>query len=180
MAVTTILTITSENETAADLEHSIKAPAGQPGLLVQKLIKFLSAMASGSRQGTLDLQVNYGDAEAAQGGITLSSFANNDTVTVAGEVFTAKTSGASGDNQFNLGANDTAAAAALAAKINAHPDLAGVVTAAANGTGVTVTAAVHGAIGNQIGLAISAHGSVSGANLVGGENATANTFGYGT
>ncbi|HVK87948.1 MAG TPA: hypothetical protein VM513_27700 [Kofleriaceae bacterium] len=63
----------------------------------------------------------------------------DDTVSIGGTTFTAKASGASGDNQFNLGASNTAMGDNLVAKINAHPDLLGLVTGVnASGT-ITLT-----------------------------------------
>lgn len=109
------------------------------------------------------------------GTITFSSFANNDTVTINGVVFTAKTSGASGANQFNLGSTDTTAAANLAAAINsatAPAKILGVVYATSAAAVITVTATEPGAITNLYTLAISAHGSVSGALLTGGADGT--------
>lgn len=53
--------------------------------------------------------------------LTFASLANNDAITINGQTVTAKTSGASGANQFNLGSSDTDAATNLAALINANP-----------------------------------------------------------
>src|SRR5581483_10164088 len=84
---------------------------------------------------------------------------NNDTITINGRVYTAKTSGATGLQQFNLGGSDTAAALNAAAIINADtsPLVAGVVTASASGTTLTITAVQPGLSGNAIVLANSAH-----------------------
>jgi hypothetical protein len=111
----------------------------------------------------------------ATGTVTFSSLANNDTVTVNGVVFTAKTSGATGSNQFNLGANDTAAAVNFAAAINsssAPAKILGVVSASPAAAVTTITFLETGAVGNLGTLAISAHGSVSAANLANGTDGT--------
>ena len=112
--------------------------------------------------------------------VTFSSIANADTVTVNGVVFTAKTAGTqSGVQQFSISTSDTLAAASLAARINntdgvgAPPaKVFGVVTASASGAVVTITSAEPGAVGNLYTLAISAHGSVTGANFASGTDGT--------
>lgn len=112
---------------------------------------------------------------AAAQTVTFSSLANNDTVTINGVVYTAKTSGATGVQQFNLGASDTTAAANLAALINstnaagtAPAKILGIVSATSAAAVVTLTAIEPGAIGNLYTLAISAHGSVGGAVFASG------------
>ena len=110
---------------------------------------------------------------AAFGVITFSSIANNDTITINGTVFTAKTSNATG-NQFNLGSSDTQAAANAAAAINASATaiVSNVVIATSAGALLTIGAAKEqGTVGNLMTLAISAHGSVSTA-VAGGTDGT--------
>lgn len=118
---------------------------------------------------------------AATGTITFSALANNDTVTVNGRIYTAKTSGATGLQQFNLGANDTAAAVNFAAILNADTStsIKGVVTASPAAAVTTITCSIPGNIGNACTLAISAHGSVSAANLAGGTEGTTATYRHG-
>jgi phage tail sheath gpL-like len=115
--------------------------------------------------------------------VTFSSFANNDTVTINGVVLTGKTTVIAA-NQFVVGASDTITAANLAYYLNngvATPGGAfgappakiwGVVTASAAAAVVTLTAQETGAIGNLYTLAISAHGSVTGANFASGADGT--------
>jgi hypothetical protein len=109
----------------------------------------------------------------ASGTITLSSSAAADTVTINGTVFT-ETSGAPTGNQFQHGATDTITAANLAAAINgsATAIVANNVSASSAGAVVTITSKESGTVGNLMTLAISAHGSVSGANLTGGTDGT--------
>ena len=112
--------------------------------------------------------------------VTFSSIANTNTVTINGVVFTAKTSGTqSGVQQFSIGTSDTQAATNLAARINntdgvgAPPaKVFGVVTASSALGVVTITAVEPGAVGNLYTLAISANGSVTGANFAGGTDGT--------
>lgn len=135
------------------------------------LSSYTDAVSGGVYNGVVAITTT---AVQASGTITFSSIANNDTITVNGTVFTAKTSGATG-NQFNIGASDTTAAANAAAAINASAtgNVSKVVTATSAAAIITITSIVPGNVGNMGTLAISAHGSVSGANLTGGsEDAT--------
>jgi phage tail sheath gpL-like len=75
-----------------------------------------------------------------------------DTFTIGGVVLTAASS-PSGESQFALGASATAAGANLAAAINAHSKLAGLVSASAATGVVTITLLVGGRIGELITLA---------------------------
>jgi hypothetical protein len=136
------------------------------GGLFQKVADYLTSIVGGSRQGGA-LRV-YTGAVAATDAVTFSSLANNNTVTVNGTVFTAKTSGASGNAQFNLGANDTAAATNFAAIVNAHPTEGQRVSATSAAAVTTLTCLIPGTLGNMCTLAISANGSVTGANFAGG------------
>lgn len=80
-----------------------------------------------------------------------------DTVTVNGVAFTAKSSGATG-NQFNIGSTPTLTAANLAAAINASTTagVAGTVFASSSAGVVTFYSAVPGTAGKSIVLSESA------------------------
>ena len=115
---------------------------------------------------------------AAVDAVTFTSFVANDTVTVNGVVFTGVASPTT-NVQFLIGASDTLTAAAFAARINntdgrAAPPakVLGVVQATSAATVATLTAVESGAIANLYTLAISAHGSVTGANFAGGTDGT--------
>lgn len=166
MATIYDVVIISHDETSTNDQRDLIAETGHSMLAGLKLKDYFKRITSGIRPGVVQTKVN---AVRASGTITFSSLANNDTITVAGLVLTAKTSGATGD-QFNLGADDTAAAANAAAAINANAATDGLVVASSALGVVTVTALVPGELGNLVGLAISAHGSVSGALLTGGTN----------
>lgn len=87
--------------------------------------------------------------------ITHANLAADDTVTIGSETFTAKASGASGNNEFNIGASATADGDALIAKINAHPNLLGIVSASnASGT-ITLTYACNPRLALHIRLSTS-------------------------
>ena len=119
----------------------------------------------------IDLSISNVATVAASATITFSSIANNDTVTINGIVFTAKTSGATG-NQFNLGATDTDAAAncAIAVNASATAGVVGIVSCSAASGVVTVTALPKGLIGNAISVAISAHGTIGGNAVTGADS----------
>ena len=136
----------------------------------RKIGQFFESIGIGTRSGNIYSQAN---GVLATGTITLSSSVTNDTVTVNGTVFTEVASGA-GNNQFNHGASDTITAANLAAAINASTTaiIQNNISATSALAVVTVTAKEQGTLGNLMTLAISAHGSVSAANLAGGTDWT--------
>lgn len=137
--------------------------------------------------------------------VQLSSFVEDDYVTINGVVFTGKNTPTAGnDNQFAIATADAGTAENLLQAINKyarlHPetfsgkvsftrstdtltlDYDGTLTAAisAHGTVVTnivvVKAIAGGQAGNLCTLAISAHGTVSGAALTGGTEGTQTVF----
>lgn len=110
---------------------------------------------------------------SATGTVTLSASANADTVTINGVVFT-EVASAPTNNQFVHGGTDTITAANLAAAINSSTTatIANNISATSAAAVVTVLSREMGTLGNLQTLAISAHGSVSGANLTGGTDGT--------
>jgi hypothetical protein len=124
-----------------------------PRASVLNIARLLRRVATGNIAGASTFNA-YTATTAASGTITFASVAADDTVTIGDQTFTAKVS-PSGTNQFALGASDTAAAAALVVKINAHASLTGVVTATSALGVTTVTAEVGGLVGNGIRLASS-------------------------
>jgi len=135
--------------------------------------------------------------------VLLSSFVDGDTVTVGGVVFTGKTTPDAGvREQFQIGLTDAVTAAALCDAINRSlklakeaPNLVATVSSATvtlNYRGsltvtnsahatvaskiVVITCPIPGQIGNLCTLAISAHGSVSAANLASGTEGTETIF----
>lgn len=135
---------------------------------LQGLRNLLDAASSSHEPLEVDLQYSSANPVAASGTFTLASVPEDDTVVIAGVTLTAKAS-PSGENQWSQAGSDTADAAALAAKINAHSSLSTIVSATSAAAVVTVTCLVKGVIGNFI--AISESGSsitASGAYLAGG------------
>lgn len=127
--------------------------------------------------------------------ILLSAFVAADTVTVNSVVFTGKTTPAAGTREeFAIGTSDAITAANLCAAINNSLRVPGVVAtvssatvtlnyigtltvansahATVTSTITVVTSLIPGQLGNLCALAISAHGSVSGAVMTGGTEGT--------
>lgn len=113
--------------------------------------------------------------------ITFTAFANTNTVTINGVVFTGTTVAPVSNVTFQIGANDTATAANLVKLLNNTTGNAfgpppakvwGVVQATSAAGVVTLTATEPGAITNLYTLAISANGSVGSALFTGGADGT--------
>lgn len=136
-------------------------------------------------------------AASSRGTVLLSSFVNADTITVNNIVFTGKTSpNENTPEEFKIGSTDALTAQNLLNCIasSVRPELDGVAVTRSSATltfnylgSLTLAASAHatvtdktavivsiipGQIGNLCSLAISAHGSVSGALLTGGTEGT--------
>jgi phage tail sheath gpL-like len=143
----------------------------------QQVIDEFEGLFAGTRAGYVTVFTN---GVQATGTVTISSMVATDTVTINGVVFTCVASGATG-NQFNVGGSDTVTATNLAAAVNASTSakIVNAVRASSATNVVTITAMPAAAIGNLFTLAISAHGSVSGANLTGGTDGTVASRNFG-
>lgn len=151
---TLVITLKSE-ETAAVLAQKYQLGANLIKEEALALAQLFKNLASNNLRGVVDVNYNSSDPVAASFTATLASCAT-DSITIAGVTFTGSGS-PTGDEQFETDGNDAADAAALAAKINAHPTLSKIVSAEANSAVVTVTCKVKGVIGNFI--AVSESGS---------------------
>lgn len=137
----------------------------------RKLMAYIRSLMGGARRAALIIGAY---AVKATGTLTGTSVIATDAVTIAGVTLTCVASGATED-QFNIGADDDETMENLAAAINAHSDLSGIVTADTAANVVTVSAAKPGLIGN--GLAISSADATivaSGTHLTGGTDGTTN------
>ena len=121
--------------------------------------------------------VSTGGVQATNA-VTFSSFVATNTVTVNGVVFTGRASPTL-VSEFKIGTTDTLTAANFAARINNTDGVGataakvyGVVQATSAAAVTTLTAVESGAIGNLYTLAISANGSVTGANFASGTDGT--------
>jgi phage tail sheath gpL-like len=175
------ITIT-HNEGSVEISRYIQPSTTNKFLEIEKLINYFEALSGGVRLATIKVGAI---AVKATGTITFSAAgAANDTILVNGVTFTARASGATG-NQWNVGASATASAAALAAAINASSTALVqnyVVASAASGV-VTITAYDPGKTGNCITIAEGVDSTsamtVSGARLTGGSNGTEASYSYG-
>lgn len=161
MSLTNIVMSMSDSAATLKAKWNYESTGGISTMLFADTIH---ALEQGANIGVLTFNIG---AVAASGTITLSSFVADDTVAVAGVTLTGKAS-PSTDVQFAIGADDTATAANLAACINAKSTLSPFLLATSALGVVTVTSKIPGLIGNKVTLAISAHGSVSAANLANG------------
>jgi acetylglutamate kinase len=166
--------VVAQDEVTGNVQRDLYAETGYRELAAVKLVDYVQKCVSGSRAGVVQTRIN---AVKAAGTITLSSHVATDTVTVNGISFACVASGATGA-QYNVGADDTATAVALAAALNANTTLDGMIIATASLGVVTVTSLIPGEIGNAMTIAISAHGTVSGARLAGGTNGDTETTHY--
>lgn len=146
------LTVNASRAELNDFVKSSTDPRGE-SMALSRLFKRL---ASGTISGSIIAQKASVAAVRASGTITIThaQLDANDTVTICGITITAKASGAAGP-QFNIGANATADAAALAACINALATLNIYVSATSALGVVTVTANQAGVCGNLFALATS-------------------------
>jgi hypothetical protein len=142
----------------------------QTGASSQDSLSNTSRYISGLADGAFYYNTVSEDIGATQatGTITFSSIAAGDTVTIGTTVYTG-TNGTPNATQFQTNvtpsaAADKVAAASLASRLNTWTTLANT----ANTAIVNVTSKHAGSTSNFIPLAISAHGSVSGATLSGG------------
>lgn len=136
------------------------------------------------------LTINGADMTAAQlhsrGNYIFDGLVEDDSITVNGVEFTAKDEVTDTLLEFEVGANDTESAENAAAVINAHPDLAGVVTAV-GAAGLTTTGVVslraveYGTGGDAITLATSSdtHAAKSATTLENGAAPTGDQWDYG-
>lgn len=168
------LSITT-NVSAQAAKDDLILARGSPVQVLQDLANWFNNATNGNQGVSIIFSMT---GVQASGTITFSSFADSDTITINGTVLTGKTS-PSGASQFAVGASNSACATNAAACINANTTLNKQVVASASGAVVTITAIAAGPMGNLGTLAISAHGSVSGANLTGGSSDVPITVAHG-
>ena len=157
-----------------DINNKILAAASDdPKREINEIIDYLSSIACG-HAANIDVQSSSNGLVAATGTVTFASVANNDTITINGVVFTAKTASPSGD-QFLVGVSNTADAAAAAVAINASTTAGtvGYFTVSAASGVLTITAVERGIMGNAISVASS-----NGTRLATGGTSTRNSVTY--
>lgn len=146
MSSLTRLVITAPQPVAGFKSVCDLAPGQFPA--ANNFINYLSGLTGGNYSATLAFKVG---AVQASGTITQTSTgaANGETLVVAGITFTARTSGATG-NEWNRNNTVATSATNLAAAINASTDLTGICTATSLLGVVTITASVPGLMGNGL------------------------------
>jgi hypothetical protein len=143
--------VIDSNGTADDFKSQCNLAMG--GLdAANNFVDYVAGLTGGNMMGA-DLAFKVGAVQATAT-LTVSSTgsANDETCSICNVTFTAKTSGATG-NQFNISSTPATQAANMVAAFNASADLAGKVVASRVDAVVTLTAVVPGLLGN--GLQIS-------------------------
>jgi len=134
-------------DTNVSWESWINLDGGDAHTALTSYINWLKSVNGGVNACDFDFTTGASFGTAT---ITSTGAASNDeTHTIANVTFTAKTSGATG-NQWNLSGTVATQATNIAAAINASTNLTGVVTATSSAGVVTLTAAVPGEIGNGL------------------------------
>ena len=155
---------------AAGLNSILNLEPGQLPAL-NNLINYLGGVSGGNYMANLAIKVG---AVQATGTLTVSSTGstNGQQMSVCNVLFTAVTSGATG-NQFNISTTPATQAANMAAAINASANLTGKVTAVAVGGVVTITAVTPGLMGNGLNLDEGSLSNVAKGVFAGGTDGTA-------
>lgn len=123
-------------------------------MFLRNTANFLVALSAGEVSAALQIVPCDSAAVRASATLTFSGLpVAAETCAIGGVTFTARASGATG-NEFNIGADATATGAALAAAINASATalIAREITASAAAGVVTISASVPGARGNMIAI----------------------------
>lgn len=167
----TTITITHGSETQQTIVDKVLKPLTKVREELVALRNFFHAAAGGDRSCKATVQVNAGDAVASSGTLTFSGFTATDTFAVGSETFTGSAT-PTGNNQVLSTGTDTQDAAAIAVKINAHPNLLYTCTATSALGVVTITAKTPGLAGNYITLTAGTHSTRSAATLAAGTDAT--------
>jgi len=166
-----MLVLNVPQELAGNQIHDFTDNAIGSGAALSAMGAYFAGIGAGIRPlSTMDM---YAAAAVATGTVVGATVVATNTVIIGGFTLTAVASGATA-NQFNVGASDTLTMANLAAKINGHATISEYVTASADGTTVTLTATLPGAIGNGIGLAATGGLSIGGSatRMASGSNGT--------
>lgn len=141
-AITTIEICHGDAVAPATIAAEYAPQADDPYRACQQLSKLLAAIGGGVRAAKVRVRVDSStvitERPTSTIAITHANVTADDTVSVGGATFTWKAS-ASGEDQVTIGANVTADGDNLAAKINAHSKLSGLVSAVNAAGTITIT-----------------------------------------
>jgi len=157
-----------------------RAAANDPFCIDSYLMNLVRGLAAGTLSGRVSMVCDGGAGALSTGTITcvVASAVAGDTVTIAGEVFTAiaNTASPTNTNQFRIGTTNAELAANLAAAINASAIAGGIVAATVASNVITLTSRFRGLYGNGVTQATSrpAAFTLSAGTLASGTASTGN------
>lgn len=152
-------------------EQVIETNTSNPKEFCRKAELFFKAVNAGLIPASVECLSDDTALVRASGTLTVASINADDTCVINGVTLTGKAS-PSGQDQFDSDGSNTVVATAVAACINAHSSLTGIVYATSSGAVVTVHAYQKGLMGNAITLVGTATRlEASAARLAGGTGA---------
>ena len=184
MAALTHIAITHGEENSQSVVNDSVEAASLPHEALQKLINLFQGLLGGTRHGRVEHMVEdatVGNKATATVTITDASLVDDTDTLSIGPTVLEWFDAPSGESQIDIGGSDAQSATNLAAVINAHSTLAGVMTATAAAGVVTITADRPGLWAELITLAEVGDGQVLSAAALGGVTSTvkADTRSYG-
>ena len=174
-AITKIVVTHHPLESAASVGDEFGLDASDDRGAALALAKLFTDLASGVRMGRVELGVEtatVGNKATATVTVADASLVDDTDDLTIGSVTFKWMASPSGESQIDIGGSDAQSATNLAAAINAHSQLAGVVTATAAAAVVTITADYPGIAGELIALAETGNGQTLSAAALGGVTST--------
>ena len=179
-AVVSKFTVTHD-DSATQISSQIYAETKDE--IINQVINYFKALKTGSRAGTLDVQIGEGDAVAGTGTLTFTGVPTAAETAVIGSVTLTAVANASTSTstQFQIGTTAANAATNFASTFNANSTLAAVFTAAVSGSSaVVITCDYKGVTCNEIATTDTLTNAAWGAATIsGGSEATANSYDFG-
>lgn len=174
MSITNII-VTSTDTAAMILDQLNPQTGASVPDAVNRIARWMDGMANGNFYFSTIVE-QIGAVQATATITSTGTASNNETMSVANQTLTAKTSGAVPANgEFNISGTVATQATNIAAAINAKTALIGLVTATASLGVVTVTAVRAGTEGNAFQMS-EALTNVTVTQFSGGTNGTATTL----
>lgn len=154
----------------ATVAHRLNTQATTAETRWKALKKIINGATARGYKGTLlihDSTTGSTDNVADNAAVTVtitdaSLVGDTDTLTIGDVTITWKTSGASGENEINIGGSDTLSGDALVAGINGHSKLEGIFFASNASGVVTITYYGDPRVGDLIGISEAGSGQVIG------------------